>query len=478
MKVDVLNGVNLDVLERRDPAIYGGLSLHELEQRIEAWADELGHTVRCRQTNNEGEYVKFCHDSLDWADGVIANPGAWSHYSYAIHDALEIFSGPLVEVHLSNPEEREEEWRHTSVISGPRRPPDPRPRAGRLPRRPRLARGALVNARVDRLREKLEQPLLVSDPANVRYLSGLASSNAALLVDAGTRPGLHRLPIRRERAGGRGSRVRRGEARPLPDAVGAALGPDRLRGHLAQLRALLAAPRGRGRAGPDVRARRGAPGRQGRGRARVDPARRRHREHRVRALRRRGRARRPDREGARLALRDVPARGERRRCLVSGPRRVGPERGQAAHGAGRAAGRARGDRDRRRGLHGRRLLLRLHADLRHGLASRRAPARLRGLPRRAARGARGRQARCVGPRRRLGRARPDRGGRLRRGLRARARPRRRACSCTRIPASRRSREARSPSATSSRSSPGSTSPASAGSGSRTSSSSARTGRRS
>jgi 3-dehydroquinate dehydratase II len=117
VRVDVLNGVNLDVLEKRDPAIYGGLSLHELEERIEAWADELGHTVRCRQSNNEGEYVKFCHDSLDWADAVIANPGAWSHYSYAIHDALELFSGPLVEVHLSNPEEREEEWRHRSVIA-------------------------------------------------------------------------------------------------------------------------------------------------------------------------------------------------------------------------------------------------------------------------------------------------------------------------------------------------------------------------
>jgi 3-dehydroquinate dehydratase-2 len=117
VRVDVLNGVNLDVREKRDPAIYGGLSLHELEQRIEAWADELGHTIRSRQTNNEGEYVKFCHDSLDWADAVIANPGAWCHYSYAIHDALELFSGPLVEVHLSNPEEREEEWRHHSVIA-------------------------------------------------------------------------------------------------------------------------------------------------------------------------------------------------------------------------------------------------------------------------------------------------------------------------------------------------------------------------
>ena len=116
MRVDVLNGVNLDILERRDAALYGGLSLRDLEQRIESWAEELGCTVRCRQTNSEGEYVGWCHEALDWAEGVIANPGAWSHYSYAIRDALEIFPGPLVEVHLSNPEEREE-WRHTSVIA-------------------------------------------------------------------------------------------------------------------------------------------------------------------------------------------------------------------------------------------------------------------------------------------------------------------------------------------------------------------------
>jgi 3-dehydroquinate dehydratase-2 len=118
VRVDVLNGVNLDVLEKRDPAIYGGLSLHELEQQIEVWAENIGHTVRCRQTNNEGEFVDYCHASLDWADGVIVNPGAWSHYSYAIYDALELFSGPIVEVHLSNPAERQEEWRHTSVIAG------------------------------------------------------------------------------------------------------------------------------------------------------------------------------------------------------------------------------------------------------------------------------------------------------------------------------------------------------------------------
>ena len=116
MQVAVLNGVNLDVLERRDRALYGGLSLNDLETKIYAWARELGCTARCRQTNSEGEYVSWCHDALDWADGVIVNPGAWTHYSYAIRDALELLDVPLVEVHLSNIEEREE-WRRRSVIA-------------------------------------------------------------------------------------------------------------------------------------------------------------------------------------------------------------------------------------------------------------------------------------------------------------------------------------------------------------------------
>jgi 3-dehydroquinate dehydratase II len=116
MQVVVLNGVNLDVLARRDPAIYGGLSLSELETRIYEWASELGCHVRCRQTNHEGEYVEWCHDAFDWADGVIANPGAWSHYSYAIRDALELLEVPIVEVHLSNIENRED-WRKQSVLA-------------------------------------------------------------------------------------------------------------------------------------------------------------------------------------------------------------------------------------------------------------------------------------------------------------------------------------------------------------------------
>jgi 3-dehydroquinate dehydratase II len=116
MQVLVLNGVNLDVLGRRDPQTYGGLSLSELETRIYEWAAELGCNVRCRQTNHEGEYVGWCHDAIDSADGVIANPGAWSHYSYAIRDALELLEAPFVEVHLSNVDQRED-WRKHSVLA-------------------------------------------------------------------------------------------------------------------------------------------------------------------------------------------------------------------------------------------------------------------------------------------------------------------------------------------------------------------------
>ena len=116
MRVAVLNGANLNVLGRRDPAHYGNLSYSELETRIYAWASDLGLTVRCRQTNSEGQYVDWVHDALDWADGLIVNPGAWTHYSYAIRDALEIVTVPLVEVHLSNIEAREK-WRRNSVIS-------------------------------------------------------------------------------------------------------------------------------------------------------------------------------------------------------------------------------------------------------------------------------------------------------------------------------------------------------------------------
>src|SRR3954462_507970 len=116
MQVVILNGVNLDVVGRRDPKIYGGISINELETRIYEWASELSLTVRCRQSNSEGEYIGWIHDAYGDVDGVIVNPGAWSHYSYAIRDALEMLEAPIVEVHLSNIDEREE-WRRHSVLA-------------------------------------------------------------------------------------------------------------------------------------------------------------------------------------------------------------------------------------------------------------------------------------------------------------------------------------------------------------------------
>ena len=115
MRIVVLNGANLDALGRREAELYGSLGLSELETRIYQWALEFGCTVRCRQTNHEGEFIDWCHEAYEWADGVIANPGAWAHYSWAIHDALELFNAPVVEVHLSNIDEREE-WRRFSVL--------------------------------------------------------------------------------------------------------------------------------------------------------------------------------------------------------------------------------------------------------------------------------------------------------------------------------------------------------------------------
>ena len=116
MRILVLNGVNLDVVGRRDPDMYGGLSLGELESRIYQWARDVDSSAQCKQTNMEGEYVNLCHEALDWADGVIVNPGAWTHYSYAIRDALELLEVPFVEVHLSDIENRED-WRKHDVVA-------------------------------------------------------------------------------------------------------------------------------------------------------------------------------------------------------------------------------------------------------------------------------------------------------------------------------------------------------------------------
>jgi len=116
VRVIVLNGVNLNVLGRRDPAVYGGLSMAELESRIYEWGRGLELAVQCRQTNSEGEFIKWCHDAHDNTDGLVVNPGAWTHYAWSIHDALESLGIPIAEVHLSNVDEREE-WRRLSVIA-------------------------------------------------------------------------------------------------------------------------------------------------------------------------------------------------------------------------------------------------------------------------------------------------------------------------------------------------------------------------
>jgi 3-dehydroquinate dehydratase II len=116
VQVVVLNGANLNAIGDRDPALYGVLGIADLETQIYAWGRELGCSVRCLQTNSEGQFIDWCHDARRSADGVIVNPGAWTHYSYAIRDALELFSVPVVEVHLSDIEKREE-WRRVSVIA-------------------------------------------------------------------------------------------------------------------------------------------------------------------------------------------------------------------------------------------------------------------------------------------------------------------------------------------------------------------------
>jgi 3-dehydroquinate dehydratase II len=116
-RVAVLHGVNFDVLERRDAATYGGISLSELEHRISDWAHELKLEPIFFQTNSEGEFCEYLHRSIDLADAVIVNAGTWTHYSRAIADALELTGLPAVEVHLSDVESRDD-WRKLSVFDG------------------------------------------------------------------------------------------------------------------------------------------------------------------------------------------------------------------------------------------------------------------------------------------------------------------------------------------------------------------------
>jgi 3-dehydroquinate dehydratase-2 len=114
-RIEIMHGVNLDALGSRDPEHYGTTTLPELEVKVKRFAVELGFEPVFSQTNHEGEFCETLHDAAGTAAGLVLNPGAWTHYSYAIRDALELTGLPAVEVHLSAVDEREE-WRRVSVI--------------------------------------------------------------------------------------------------------------------------------------------------------------------------------------------------------------------------------------------------------------------------------------------------------------------------------------------------------------------------
>jgi 3-dehydroquinate dehydratase II len=114
-RIEVMHGVNLDQLGRRDPLLYGTLTLPELERQIEAHAEELALDTRFFHTNHEGAFVERLHSIGGEADAILLNPGSWTHYAWAIHDALEIAALPAIEIHLSDVQHREP-WRRISVI--------------------------------------------------------------------------------------------------------------------------------------------------------------------------------------------------------------------------------------------------------------------------------------------------------------------------------------------------------------------------
>ena len=116
-RVLVLNGPNLGRLGRRQPEIYGTMTHAELADACVAWGRELGLEVEVRQTNHEGEMLDWLNVAADDAVPVVLNAGAWTHYSWALFDACAQLTAPLVEVHLSEPLQRPEEFRHTSVVT-------------------------------------------------------------------------------------------------------------------------------------------------------------------------------------------------------------------------------------------------------------------------------------------------------------------------------------------------------------------------
>ncbi|WP_309686978.1 type II 3-dehydroquinate dehydratase [Armatimonas sp.] len=116
LRVLLLNGPNLNLLGQREPDVYGTMTFEELNKRVRDYAKEIGIELKALQSNHEGVLIDAIHEAADWADAIVINPGAYTHYSYAIADALKAVRLPAIEVHLSNVQARDE-FRRTSVVA-------------------------------------------------------------------------------------------------------------------------------------------------------------------------------------------------------------------------------------------------------------------------------------------------------------------------------------------------------------------------